>query len=126
MARSAPKSETCSFSSPIVERQPGSCGVAGSSRGVGACEEKPLLLQEASQGYNITQFGHPAFPIAFGDTGDRNLMIKFKSTTSTNQSCKNCDQYGQYLFRCSDKSGNYSKYASVVYTNDYVAVVKPK
>ena len=28
--------------------------------------------------------------------------------------------------RCSDKSGNYSKYASVVYTNDYVAVVKPK
>ncbi len=28
--------------------------------------------------------------------------------------------------RCSDKSGNYSKYPSVVYTNDYIAVVKPK
>ena len=41
----------------------------------------------------------------------------------TRSNLLNC---GQYMFRCSDKSGNYSKYASVVYTNDYVAVVKPK
>jgi hypothetical protein len=28
--------------------------------------------------------------------------------------------------RCSDKLGNYNKHALVVYTNDYIAVVKPK
>ena len=58
---------------------------------------------------------------------DRNLRMKLESTTYlhafTRSNLLNC---GQYLFRCSDKSGNYSKYASVVYTNDYVAVVKPK
>ena len=69
-------------------------------------------------------------PPAFGDTGDnkpenqaRILVYRYLHINNVKPNLLNC---GQYLFRCSDKSGNYSKYASVVYTNDYVAVVKPK
>lgn len=73
---------------------------------------------------------HSGCPVIFtefneGDMKDNLALIERLGKVEVSVSPKRNPFCSRRPVRCSDKSGNYSKYPSVVYTNDYIAVVKP-
>lgn len=75
--------------------------------------------------------GNQDCPIIFtefnqGDQEDNIALIESLGPVEVSVPARRNPFCSRRPVRCSDKSGNYNKYASVFYTNDYVAVVKPK